>query len=122
MFKIEVTKLDNTVEHIYNMNKNEDDFLQFVPKQFGVTSSDMKAYIMPDTWKDELEAYLKLDENNSLDLSEEGKIKVINITSSFNEVTEVEEESLTVVKEYVGTLIEYPYDSEGKFLGNGYEL
>jgi len=121
MFKIEVTKLDDSVEHIYNMNKNEDDFLQFIPKNYGVDSSKVKAYMIDDSKKDELEAYLNLGEEYALDLGEEGKIKVVTISTSIDE-NEIEVIETTLVKEYVGTLIQWPYDSDGKFLGNGYEL
>lgn len=113
MFKIEVTKLDGNVEHIYNMNLITDDFLQFIPKNFGVSKDNMKAYAMPDAWKDELEAYLKI-EGNLLDVGQEGKLRVIKIDEVVDPVTEVIEEQVTVVKEYVGTLIEYPY-IDGKF-------
>ena len=122
MFKLEVTKLDNSVELIYNMNNNEDDFLQFIPKQFGVTKDEVKAFLLPDSNKDEIEAYLKLGEEYALDLGEEGKIKVITISVSEDEATGAELIETTLVKEYVGTLIQWPYDEEGNFLGNGYEL
>lgn len=122
MFKLEVTKLDNSVELIYNMNNNEDDFLQFIPKHFGVTKDEVKAFLLPDSNKDEIEAYLKLGEEYALDLGEEGKIKVVTISVSEDEATGAELIETTLVKEYVGTLIQWPYDEEGNFLGNGYEL
>ena len=122
MFKLEVTKLDSSVEYIYQMNRNEDDFLQFIPKNFGVPKENVKAFIMPDSNKDEIEAYLKLGKEYALDLGEEGKIKVVTISTSIDPVTEAEVIETTLVKEYVGTLILWPYDEKGKFLGNGYEL
>lgn len=122
MFKLEVTKLDNSVELIYNINKNEDDFLQFIPKQFGVTKDEVNAFLLPDENKDQIEAYLKLGEEYALDLGEEGKIKVVTISVSEDEATGAELIETTLVKEYVGTLIQWPYDEQGNFLGNGYEL
>jgi hypothetical protein len=122
MFKIEVTKLDDSIENIYNMNSVKDDFLQFVPKQFGVPPENMKAFMIADEYQSELEAYLKLGPNYALDVGESGKIKVVTIETSENETTGAEEIITTLVKEYVGTEIQYPYDSKGKFLGNGFEL
>ncbi|MHA1166581.1 MAG: hypothetical protein ACTSRU_02085 [Candidatus Hodarchaeales archaeon] len=122
MFKIEITKLDNSVEHIYNMNSVEDNFLQFVPKQFGVPPENMKAFMIEDENQPELEAYLKLGPNYALDVGESGKIKVVTIETSENETTGAEEIVTTLVKEYIGTEIQYPYDSKGRFLGNGFEL
>ncbi len=69
MFKLEITKLDDSIENIYNMNKKEDDFLRFVPKQFGVTSDKIKVFYMGD-FKDECEAYLNLSKDNFLDIGE----------------------------------------------------
>lgn len=122
MFKIEVIKLDNTVEHIYNMNSVKDDFLQFVPGQYGVPKENMKAFMIEDEKQPELEAYLKLGPNYALNVGESGKIKVVTIETSENETTGAEEIVTTLVKEYVGTEIQYPYDAKGKFLGNGFEL
>jgi hypothetical protein len=118
MFKIEVTKLDGEVEHIYNMNKKEDNFLKFIPKMYGVPATNMKAFMMDDEEIHELEAYLKLP-NHVLDKGQEGKLVVVKLTKTFNEVTEVHEETSEVIKEYVGSLIEYPYDELGNFMGNG---
>lgn len=122
MFKLEITKINNEIEFIYNMNRNEDDFLQFIPKNFGVPKENVKAFIMPDENKDEIEAYLKLGPEYALDLGEEGKIKVITITEQTDPQTQAVEQVVTLVKEYVGTLIQWPYDEKGNFLGNGYEL
>lgn len=122
MFKLEVTKLDNSVEHIYNMNSNEDDFLRFIPSKYGVGSDNLDIYMLPDSNKDEIEAYLQLGPQYKLDLGESGKIKVITVEEVVDPVTDAVEEVVTLIKEYVGTLIQYPYDDNGKFLGNGYEL
>jgi hypothetical protein len=116
MFKIEVTKLNNEVEHIYNMNKLDDDFLQFLPRNYGVQKEAVVAYAMPDDWKYELEAYLKLGPQYKLDLSQAGKLVVVTVTEEVDEETEAVEEIVTLVKEYVGTLIEWPYDDKGSFL------
>lgn len=122
MFKLEITKLDNTVFHDYNMNSVEDNFLKFIPGQFGVPKENMKIFMIPDESKPELEAYLNLGPNYALDVGESGKIKVVTIETSINETTGAEEIETTLVKEYVGTEIQYPYDEKGKFLGNGHEL
>jgi len=136
MFKIEVTKLNNEVEHIYNMNLDEDDFIRFIPRQFGVPKENVKVFTMDDSKKDELEAYLRLGPEYALELGESGKIKVVTISEQVNETTQAIEEVVTVVKEYVGTLIQWPYkenlakDKKGnfihfeglEFLGNGFEL
>lgn len=116
MFKIEVTKLDNSVEHIYNMNKLDDDFLQFIPKNFGVTKENVKAYAMPDDWKYELEAYLKLGPNYVLQTNEVGKLIIGTIEEVVDVNTDATEVVFTPVKEYVGTLIEWPYDEKGNFI------
>ena len=136
MFKLEITKLNNEIEHIYNMNLKEDDFLRFIPPQFGVTENELDAYMMADSDKDQLEAYLNLGPEYALDLGETGKIKVVTVSETVNETTGATEISTTLVKEYVGTLIQWPYkenlkkDKKGnfvhlnglEFLGNGFEL
>lgn len=116
MFKIEVTKLDASVEHIYNMNKLDDDFLQFIPRNFGVQKEAVKAYAMPDEWKYELEAYLKLGPQYVLKMDTVGKLIVGTLTEEVDEITEAVESIFTPVKEYVGVLIEWPYDEKGSFL------
>jgi hypothetical protein len=115
MFKLEITKLNAEVEYIYNMNSIEDDFLQFLPNNFGVPKENILAYAMPDAWKFELEAYLKLGSEYALDLGEAGKIKVATVVTTTDEVTEIESTAVTLIKEYVGTLVEWPYDENGKF-------
>jgi len=122
MFKLEITKLDSTIENIYNMNLKEDDFLQFMPKQYGVTSAEVKAFLMLDSDKDQLEAYLRLNSSYELDLSTSGSIKVIEVGKSVDPATGAEIINATLIKEYIGTSIKWPYDNTGKFLGNGYEL
>jgi len=136
MFKLEVTKLDNEIEYIYNMNIDEDDFIRFIPGQFGVPKENVKVFTMDDSKKDELEAYLQLGPEYMLELGESGKIKVVTISEQLNDVTQAMEQTITPVKEYAGTLIQWPYienlakDKKGnfihfeglEFLGNGHEL
>lgn len=119
MFKVEVTKLDATVEHLYIMNEKADDFLQFIPRNYGVTKDEVVAHMMEDEDKHQLEAYLKLP-NHFLDKEQTGKLVIYKVTSVYNETTEILEEVSEVVKEYVGQLIEWPYDELGNFRGNGW--
>lgn len=136
MFKVEIVKLNAEVENIYNMNIDEDDFIRFLHRPFGVPKENVTVYTLDDSKKDELEAYLKLGEEYVLELGESGKVKVMTVAKVFNETTETTEETLTLVKEYVGTLIQWPYkenlqkDKNGnfihfeglEFLGNGFAL
>lgn len=135
MFKIETTKLNNEIEHEYLMNRNEDDFVRFLPRRFGVPKENVKVYTIDDSKKFELEAYLNLGPEYALDIGETGKIKVVTIAETVNETTGATEITTTLVKEYVGTLIQWPYKEnnlmKGKklvhldgleFLGNGFEL
>lgn len=118
------------------MNIDEDDFIRFIPGQYGVAKENVKVFTMDDSKKDELEAYLKLGPEYMLELGESGKIKVIKVTEVLNETTQAIEESIELMAEYVGTLIQWPYienlakDKKGnfihfeglEFLGNGHEL
>lgn len=120
MFKLEITKPDATVEHVYQMNRNEDDFLRFIPGNYGVTKDDVAAYIMDDENFQILENLLRDDqEKRSLDLEETGKIKVIETNIEWDEENQIEVETVTTIHEFVGTLIEWPYDENMNFLGNG---
>ena len=134
MFKIETTKLDSTIHHEYNMNKDGDDFVRFLPGRFGVPKENVKVFTMNDD-DQELAAYLALGSEYALDIGESGKIKVVTIAETVNETTGATEIVSTLVKEYAGTLIEWPYrenlkKQNGKFvhkdglefLGNGFEL
>lgn len=116
MFKLEIIKLNGEVEHIYNMNKLDDDFLRFIVRNYGIHPESLKAYAMPDHWRNELEAYLKLGEAYKLQVNLEGKLRVIHVTEQIDEATGAVEEVVNVIKDYDGVLIEWPYDDKGNFI------
>lgn len=123
MFKLEVTKANTTVEMIYQMNRNEDDFIQFIPKLFNVPKEAIDIYMIDDDNHAILESALATNkELRSLDMSEAGIIKVIESVVTIDEITLVETEEITIIESFTGVAINYPYDAEGKFLGNGSEL
>lgn len=102
MFKIEVINLLGEKENHYWMNKKEDDFLRFLPKQFGVPVENINVYVMEDEEKDLYEAYLRSHENNEPDMSEDGAIKVKRkVEAKFKVGDKVKEEDYLAKKEKI---------------------
>jgi hypothetical protein len=132
MFVIQVQNaLGETSKH-YWMNQSGDDFLRYLPRNFGVPKENIRAWMFSDDEFPILEGLLKaLGDKGAIDLSEEGKIKAlrVNRTETPAEVEgepPVVTESTEVLAEYLGQEIGWPYSSEwtlsnpeaGKFMGH----
>ena len=133
MFVIQVTSLENQVSKHYWINKNSDDFIRFLPNNFGVPKENLKFWMFDDSEFFIIENLLKSQNENEerfLDLSENSKIKVVKKVKAQIEVlnqetneTEIQEvDEITVLREVLGSEIAFPYDSSMNFLGNGHEL
>ena len=109
MFLIKV----NGNTHIWG-NKEQDDFLQFLPAHFGVTKEEIEVKLVPD---------IPLQTGESLDFSMEGfvrKAKPIPLTEAqalAGEEQVIEYSAPVALK----SLVSWPYDESGKFLGNQFE-
>lgn len=114
MFKLEITKIDGEKELVYNMNKKEDDFLRFIPRNYGVSMDNVKAWYFGDDTLYEVEAYLKL-EDHLLDLGENGEIRVVKKVTTPSDLLE-EDSVYELIKSYDGALVTNAYDSKGNFV------
>lgn len=131
MFTIEVTNLLGAKYRHYWMNGSEDDFLRYLPKNFGVPKENIRAWMFSDDDLPILEGYIKaLDKSGALDLSQDGKIKVLKVTrtetpSQIEGEPPLVSESVEVLAEFSGEEVGWPYSDEwrmsqpelGKFLG-----
>lgn len=131
MFVIEVTDLLGAKSRHYWMNAAEDDFLRFLPKNFGVPKANIRAWMFSDDEMPILEGYVKaLGKDGGLDLSQDGKIKVGKIVRT--EIPAEAEgqapqvtESFELLAEFDGHEVGWPYSPEwtmakpelGQFLG-----
>lgn len=131
MFVIEVKNVLGDTSRHYWMNGSEDDFLRYLPKNFGVAKENLRAWKFSDDDFPLLEGVLKaLDGKGVLDLSEDGKIKAGRVVTT--EVPATEEgadpttvEAFELLAEYAGQEVAWPYSSEwtlakpelGAFLG-----
>lgn len=131
MFAIEVTDLLGAKSRHYWMNASEDDFLRYLPKNFGVPKQNIRAWMFSDDELPIVEGYLKaLGKDGAIDLSQDGKIKVCKIVrtetppAADGEPSGVSE-SLEVLAEFSGVEVGWPYGPEwtmakpelGSFLG-----
>lgn len=131
MFTLEVTNLLGAKSRHYWMNASEDDFLRYLPKNFGVPKENIRAWMFSDDDLPILEGYIKaLDKSGALDLSQDGKIKVLKITrtetpSQIEGEPPLVSESVEVLAEFSGDEVGWPYSDGwrmsqpelGKFLG-----
>lgn len=118
MFVIEVTDLLGSKKRHYWMNTSEDDFLRYLPKNFGVQKQNLRAWMFSDDELPIVEGYIKaLGKDGALDLSQDGKIKVCKIVrteipaGSEGEPSGVSE-SLEVLAEFSGVEVGWPYGPE----------
>jgi hypothetical protein len=116
MFVLEIKDAVGKTSRHYWMNSSQDDFLRYIPKNFGVKKDNVRAWVFSDEDFPLLEGLMKaLDGKGVLDLSEDGKIKAGRI----------ENDAFEVLAEYHGHEVEWPYSEEwslakpenGKFLG-----
>lgn len=134
MFTIEVTDLLGAKSRHYWMNASQDDFLRYLPKNFGVPKQNLRAWMFSDDDLPIVEGYIKaLGKDGALDLSQDGKIKVCRIVS-MEIPSETEGESpqistsIEILAEFSGQEIKWPYSEEwsmanpekGKFLGHSF--
>jgi hypothetical protein len=99
-------------------NEKKDDFIRFLPNNLGVPMNDLQVYLVPCESHQECDAY-----NRPLYAEEvNGEI----IVKSYDSVTVDEQaEQLVfgnVMNQFTATLIQWPYDENMNFLGNGHEL
>jgi hypothetical protein len=169
MFKIEVTNLQSQIEHHVWLNQHSDDFIQFLPKQFGVPKENFTIYKIDESSLAVYHNLLKLNEFNKVGFST-GKVLVNRVHPApseegeqikkadfeavkaereaiFSDLTtptittptlepidflagdedgstipaahELTVDEVQLVQEFVGTeLSRWPYNDQGKFLGN----
>ena len=84
MFKIQVKNLQGNLENHYWLNAIEDDFIQFLPSNLAVPKENFfppngNIYKFSKADQIQLEAYLKLHEDNTLKLDVDGEISVIRL-------------------------------------------
>jgi hypothetical protein len=120
MFVLEIKNAIGKISRHYWMNPAEDDFLRYIPKNFGVSKDAIRAWIFSDDDFPLLEGLMKsLEGQGVLDLSTDGKIKAGRIarTETQSEVegeAPVIHESFELLAEYEGHEVEWPYSSEWK--------
>lgn len=120
MFVLEIKNTLGEKTRHYWMNKNEDDFLRYIPGNFGVKKENVRAWMFSDDDFHVLEGTIKaLDKDGALDLSEDGKIKVIKIVksetpSNVDGEPPVVSQSCEVITEFTGDEVQWPYTPEWK--------
>lgn len=123
MFVIQVTNQLGAVSKHYWMNSKEDDFLRFLPKNFGVHKEALRVWMFEDEEMPLLEGSMKaLGEAAMLDLSTEGVIKAGRIVETPGTPDPenpgawlvVPSSSFEMVFQCSGVEVGWPYSSEWK--------
>lgn len=127
MFVIQKTDLENNISREYNMNENEDDFIRYLPRIYGIPKENLRIWMFPHEEFPFVESLLRGSPGQRfLDLSVDGVMKVCRLDMVLNELTQIEEEQITVLRTVNGVEIGWPYDDKwtmmdpekATFLGN----
>jgi len=99
-------------------NEKKDDFIRFIPANLGTTQADIKVYLLPCASHNDCDLHnrtLIADEDNGQIIA-----KVYD-SASYDEQTQ-QPVFGNLITQYSATEIQWPYDQDMNFLGNGHEL